>query len=136
MGFVHTEITMKNAGDVTKTLDGIITETEVREITVKALVDTGAGTLVINEEVREALGLKIIGSRFAGLADGTRHKYSVTEPIDIHWKDRRTTCVAVVLPNAKQVLLGAVPLQDLDLMVNPVTHELIGVHGDEVLCLI
>jgi len=39
---------------------------------------------------------------------------------------------ALVVPGAEKVLLGVIPLEGLDLMVNPVTQELVGAHGDEV----
>jgi hypothetical protein len=55
----------------------------------------------------------------------------VTEPVRIYWKDRRTTCEAVVLPGEKDVLLGAYPLEGMDLMVHPKRQEVVGAHGDK-----
>ncbi|MDR1956946.1 MAG: retroviral-like aspartic protease family protein [Treponema sp.] len=136
MGTVYTEITLKNAGDIVRAQYGHITEKEIRETTVRALVDTGAGTLVINEPVREKLGLAIKGLRGAELADGTKQVCRLTEPVEIHWKDRHTACLALVVPGAGDVLLGAIPLEDMDLIVDPRRRELIGAHGDEVLCLV
>jgi clan AA aspartic protease len=109
---------------------------KIRGTTVRALVDTGAGTLVINEAVRRQLGLEIEGMRRAELADGTRQVYQVTEPVKIQWKNRDTVCRALVLPGAEEVLLGAIPLEDMDLIVDPVGQELKGAHGDEVVCLV
>jgi clan AA aspartic protease len=136
MGTVYAEITLKNSGDGIKARDGIIAEQEVRTATLRALVDTGAGTLVINEAVRQKLGLQIEGLRRAELADGAKQVYQVTEPVKIQWKDRTTACPAVVLPEATDVLLGAIPLEDMDLIVDPARQELKGAHGDEVLCLL
>jgi hypothetical protein len=34
------------------------------------------------------------------------------------------------------VLLGAIPLEDMDLIVDPAGRELRGAHGDEVVCLV
>jgi hypothetical protein len=70
------------------------------------------------------------------LADGSSHAYGKTEPIEVHWKNRDCYCSALVLPDAKRVLLGVVQLEDMDLMVNPTTQELVGAHGDEELVLI
>jgi clan AA aspartic protease len=136
MGTVYAEITLKNAGDVSGVRRGYIKEEKVCAATVQALVDTGCGSLVINEEVRKTLGLAIEGSRGATLADGTRQVYQVTEPVKIHWKNRQTACPAIVLPGADDVLLGAIPLEDMDLIVNPALQELTGAHGDEVLSLV
>ncbi|MDR2071583.1 MAG: retroviral-like aspartic protease family protein [Treponema sp.] len=136
MGTVYAEIILKNAADVIDVQRGHMAEKDVRECTVRALADTGAGTLVINEEVRQQLGLEIKGLRGAYLADGVRQVCRVTEPVEIHWKNRDTACRALLLPGAEEVLLGAIPLEDMDLIVDPAARELKGAHGDEVVCLI
>jgi clan AA aspartic protease len=136
MGTVNAEITLKNAFDVGKAREGLIPEQQVHITAVTALVDTGAGTLVINEETRQKLGLVIIGSQRATLADGASETYQVTEPVDIHWKDRSTTCRAIVIPGADNILLGAIPLEDMDLIVDPRRRQLVGAHGNEVVSLI
>jgi hypothetical protein len=59
-----------------------------------------------------------------------------TDPVNILWKNRQTTLSAVVIPGAKNVLLGAIPLEAMDLMVNPVTQELVGVHGEIEECFV
>ena len=136
MGLVHAEITLKNAFDVRGSTRGIIGEAEIRQVTVQAMVDTGAGTLVINEAIRQKLGLAITGKRFAVLADGSRQEYPVTEPIDVHWKNRETSCRALVLSAGQNVLLGAIPLEDMDLIVDPTQQQLTGAHGDEVVTMV
>jgi clan AA aspartic protease len=136
MGTVYAEIILKNATDIGAARRGHITEKDIRQCTVRALVDTGAGTLVISEAVRQQLGLEIEGLRGAYLADGLRQICRVTEPVRIHWKNRDTTCRALLLPGAEEVLLGAIPLEDMDLIVDPSSRELRGAHGDEVVCLI
>jgi clan AA aspartic protease len=136
MGFVHADITLKNAGDVTNVRRGIITEPEIRQTTVTAIVDTGATTLVINEAVRRQLGLEIEEDYEAELADGSKQNYRKTEAVQIHWKNRDTVCRAVLVPHANTILLGAIPLEDMDLVVNPAKQKLTGAHGDEILHLI
>jgi clan AA aspartic protease len=133
MGSVRTEITLKNAGDVTKARDGLIKEADIRAITVEAVADTGAMSLVINEELRQRLGLAITGQRMVTIADGSRVPCGTTEPVEIHWKNRATGQWAVALPNASHVLLGALPLEGMDLMVDPVNQQVVGVHGDTIL---
>ena len=133
MGTVYAEITLKNARDVGNALAGIVTDNKVREAAVQAVVDTGAMSLIINEELRDRLGLTIAGRRQASLANGAKQFYQVTEPVDILWKDRAASCRALVVPGAGAVLLGVIQLEDLDLMVDPVRQELKGAHGDEAL---
>jgi clan AA aspartic protease len=136
VGTVYTEITLKNAVDVGEFQRGHIGEQSVRTTTVQALVDTGAGSLIISEQIREKLGLAIKGLRSAALANGGREVCRLTEPVEIHWKDRYTTCHALVLPGVEDILLGAIPLEDMDLLVDPARRELTGAHGDEVVCMV
>jgi len=136
MGLVHAEIILKNAGDVSDVRRGYIKEPEVRQINVTAMVDTGSATLVINEAVRKQLGLAVEDTYTAELADGSVQTYGKTEPVQIHWKNRNAVCKAVVVPNANDVLLGAIPLEAMDLIVNPLKQELTGAHGDEIVFML
>jgi hypothetical protein len=136
MGTVYANITLKNAGDVSAEQRGYIKEKEVRQTTVTAMVDTGAGTLVINEEICAVLGLKIEGLRRATFGNAAKEVCKVTEPVKVYWKDRLCNCSALVVPSTDEVLLGAIPFEDMDLMVNPAGRELVGAHGDEVVCLV
>ena len=135
MSVVYNEITLRNTEDVILARHGRIKEHEIRQMTVQAIVDTGAGTIVINDEIREKLGLDITGSRPGTLADGAKYSYDLAGPVEVVWKDRFTTCDAIVLPGADEILLGAIPLEAMDLTINP-KRELVGVHGDEILYMI
>ena len=131
MGHVFAELTLKNASDLAYARNGDIKEEDVRSLTVNALVDTGATRLFISEEARQKLGLRIVGGAPIHIANGTSVVCQVTEPVEIIWKNRSSTFNAVIIPGSDVTLLGVIPLEDLDLMVNPVTQELVGVHGDE-----
>ncbi|GHV44163.1 hypothetical protein AGMMS49546_27710 [Spirochaetia bacterium] len=130
VGSTFEEITLKNEGDRIRVECGFIKEPEIRETTLRALVDTGAATLVINEEVREQLGLMVVGLHEATLANGEKETCRIAETVEVRWKDRFMTCQPWVLPNATEVLLGAIPLENMDLMVDPVDQKLVGRHGD------
>jgi clan AA aspartic protease len=130
MSIVYTEITLTNKVDAVNVKRGYIKEDEVRQMTVQAIVDTGAWTIVINEDTREKLGLDDNGRGEATLADGQKEEYPMAGPLEIRWKNRRFTCDALVLPDAPDILLGAIPLEGMDLTINP-KRELVGVHGDK-----
>jgi len=132
MSVVSTEITLKNKSDVILAKQGMMKETEIRQMTVQAIVDTGAWTIVINEDTRDKLGLLDEGYGEATLADGQKAEYPMAGPMEIWWKNRRFTCDALVLPDAPDILLGAFPLEAMDLTINP-QRELVGVHGDIVM---
>jgi len=132
MSVITTEITLKNMMDVGDAMRGLIEEDKIRQMTVNAIVDTGAWTMVINEETRTKLGLLDRGFGEANLADGKEEVVPMAGPVEVWWKNRRFTGDALVLPNAKDILLGAIPLEEMDLTINP-KRELVGVHGDRVL---
>jgi clan AA aspartic protease len=136
MGLVHAEIILRNAGDVTNVKRGYIKEPEIRQTAVTAMVDTGAATLVINEAIRQQLGLTVERPYRAELADGAAQTYGLTEAVQIQWKNRDAICQAIVVPNAKEALLGAIPLEAMDLIINPSKQELVGAHGDTEVCVI
>ena len=131
MSLVSTGIILINAFDIGRFKDGSIKEADIRQMTVEAIVDTGAWTLVINEEVKGKLGLEVVGSEPSTLADGTKAVYDMAGPLEVRWKNRRVLCDALVMPDANYVLLGAIPLEAMDLTVNP-RREVVGAHGDEV----
>ena len=134
MGLVYTEITLRNAADVVNARHGIIDELEVKQTAVTALVDTGAYTIIINEDICRQLGLELeTGDIFeAVLADGSKQEYVYTEPVQIQWKNRKSVCRAVLVPSASETLLGALPLEEMDLIVHPLKQELTGAHGEVV----
>ena len=136
MGTVHAEITLKRARDIHNRAEGLIKDQDTHETTVKAIVDTGAMSLVITEEIRQKLALNITEEKSALLANGERAYCMITEPVEVHWKNRNMICNAVLIPGAKKVLMGVIPLESMDLMVNPVTQEVTGIHGEEEITLL
>ena len=134
MGNVYAEITVKNAGDITLAHAGHITENDVRTVTLTAIVDTGATTLVINEDIFNQLGLSVLEKRNINVAGGGKVLCKVTDPVHIYWKDRFASVNAVVMPEGKP-LLGVIPLEFMDLIVDPIRQELVGANGDEALLM-
>jgi len=133
MGTVKTQITLKNAGDVAIARRGLMADAEVRALTVEALADTGAWTLVINEGICQQLGLQLEGPEPGVLADGSTVVYQMTDGVEVHWQNRKTVCPALVVPGADEILFGALPMEGMDLIVHPRKEEVIGAHGDTAL---
>ena len=130
MGIVYAEITLVNPLDEAFAEHGYLNRKDIRAATVQAIVDTGAVSMVITEELRQKLGLTLQGDKIIRTANGQRVSSKITGAVEVRWKDRKWTVHALVLPGAEDVLLGAIPLEGLDLIVNPVTQELVGAHGD------
>jgi predicted aspartyl protease len=136
MGEVKERITLVNTFDEGTARRGVIKETEVRKTKLRALVDTGATNIVISERTRQKLGLAITETGEVTLGHGTRKPCAhepcvITEWVTIRWKNRQAVCEAVVLPHAKETLLGVIPLEQMDLKVNLSEQRLEGAHGDE-----
>jgi clan AA aspartic protease len=132
MGLVHAEISLKNVKDVIKAEEGLVSEQAIHQATVTALVDTGAITLVINEKLRLQLGLGIQGERQVTLANTAKEMVKIADPVKIQWKNRDMICRPLVISGDGKILLGAIPLEEMDLMVDPARNELTGIHGDEI----
>ena len=100
MSIVKTQITLKNAVDVGMAKLGHITDTQVRALTVEAVADTGAWTLVIDEDTCQQLGLRLEGPEPGVLADGTTAIYQITDGVEVHWQNRKTVCPALGCPRS------------------------------------
>jgi clan AA aspartic protease len=136
MGYVNTKITLKNFDDAKQARRGILPEDKIRQATIDVMVDTGATTLIINEELFKQLGLDIMGKREITLANDAKETCKMTEPLEIHWEDRSVAMSALVIDDASEFLLGVLPLEGMDLMVDTVNHKLIGAHGDRAVYLV
>jgi len=90
---------------------------ELKSLTVEALVDTGAMTICIPEHVAVQLALREIESREVTTADERAHVVPYVGPLQIRFENR--TCFTGALVIGETVLLGAVPLEDMDLVVSP-----------------
>jgi clan AA aspartic protease len=135
MGNVYAEITVTNKSDIIKAESGIIAEKDVRSVTMTVLVDTGASNLIINDEICRQLGLGTVRTLTANLAGGGKGFCNITETVQVQWKDRTATVDPIAFPDGKP-LLGVIPLEILDLIVDPVRHELVGAHGDQVVLMV
>ena len=124
MGFVYAEIELINGEDLAFQRRGWA-YTEVRRVITTALVDSGALDLVINEEVQQQLGLSVLDQRTIWLADETTRDVDMVGPVEVRFENRSTIVKALVLPVAEHVLLGAIPLEGLDVCIDPVQERLI-----------
>jgi clan AA aspartic protease len=95
---------------------------ELEPVEVNALADSGAVHLCIPEQVRIQLKLEAIDSKEVTLADGKRAVVPYVGPIEIRFKNRVGFAGALVMGD--QVLLGAIPMEDMDLVIVPRTRLL------------
>ena len=129
MGLVYADILLQNSADVVMRKRGVLPDKEVRQMNVTALVDTGAIMLTINDAIAKQLDLEVKDQVDVELADGTRGKSDLVGPVDIRFQNRITSCLALVLPDSTKVLLGAIPLEGMDVVIDPKLQQLT-VHPD------
>jgi clan AA aspartic protease len=125
MGYVYAEIELVNEDDVALHRHGMLPEEEIKRITCRVLVDTGAWDLVINEDVQKRLNLPVLERRTVKMADETLLDVDIVGPIEIRFENKRTLVDAVVLPDTSEVLLGAYPLQGLDAFIDAKRERLL-----------
>lgn len=97
-------------------------EPSLRAIDTSALVDTGALMLCIPEHVAAQLKLGKRAPREIGRADGSTRMVDYVGPVEVKFQNRSCFVGALVLGD--EVLLGAVPMEDMDLVVVPSTQTL------------
>ena len=106
MGPIHTEVELSNPGN-----------RELAALRVVALVDTGAITLCIPDHVAVQLSLSELERREVTTATGNRVSVPYVGPVQVGFANRSCFTGALVL--GESVLLGAIPLEDMDLVINP-----------------
>jgi clan AA aspartic protease len=84
-----------------------------------------AVSICFNENIQEQLQLPVVEKRKGQLADGSIVEYDVVGPVEVRFKNRECTCRAVVLPGDNEPFLGAIPLEDMDVVIHPQRRELI-----------
>jgi clan AA aspartic protease len=91
-------------------------------VEVEALADTGAVHLCIPDHVRIQLGLEEIDRKEVTIADGSKRLVPYVGPVEVRFKNRVGFVGALVMGD--QTLLGAIPMEDMDLIVIPNTRTI------------
>jgi clan AA aspartic protease len=132
-GRVTTEATLENLSDLAAVEMGVLADDRVRRVSVTdALVDTGATMLSLPQRLIEQLGLTKKSVRKVTTSQGVAEAavYS-TVRLTIQGRDCPVDVLAV--PNEVPVLIGQIPLECMDFVVDPQSRRLIGnpAHGGE-----
>ncbi|MCU0443441.1 MAG: aspartyl protease family protein [Microscillaceae bacterium] len=124
MGLIRTEIELLNSDDIALSRKSFITKDQIKKMAVAALVDTGAFMLAINENVKAQLDLRVIEEKVTESADGSPLRFEIVGPVEVRFKNRRTSVDAMVLPGNSEGLLGVIPLEGLDVVLNPLNQTI------------
>ena len=125
MGYVYADIQLTNEDDLAFKRRGWAAEAEIRRVKTKALVDSGAYDLIINEEIQNQLNLPVLGKRTIKVAEESLLDVDIVGPVEVRFEDRATTVRALLLPDTEEVLLGAIPLEGLDVIIDPLRERLL-----------
>ena len=133
MGRVLTAATIENLSDLYDTEKGRISADEARRVVIDdALVDTGATLLSLPSQLIRQLGLKKTGTKrvTSSTGGGEADMYSA---VRLTIMDRSCTMDVMEVPDDVPVLIGQIPLEHLDLVIDMREHKLIGnpAHGGE-----
>jgi clan AA aspartic protease len=110
MGIVHVNVRLSNPR-----------KAEMLPVEVEALVDTGAITLCIPQHVRIQLDLDESERREVTVANGKKEVVPYVGPIKVTCLGRSCYTGALVLGD--RTLLGAVPMEDMDLVISPTKQQ-------------
>ena len=111
MGLVHADIAIKNP----RLADD-------SSLTVRMLVDSGALHLCIPKRVQAQLELEETGTKTVTLADGGSCSVPYVGPVELRFKNRVGFTGALVMGD--EPLLGAIPMEDMDLVILPKERRL------------
>ena len=133
MGRVLAEVVIENLQDLWDVRRGLMPPEKVRRAMIPdALVDTGATLLSLPRRFVEQLGLAKMYSRRVTSSTGITQA-DVYGPVRLTIQGRFCHADVMEVPDEVPVLIGQIPLENLDFVVNPRTHSLIGnpAHGGE-----
>lgn len=111
MGLTKAKLTLKNPR-----------QPELQPLEVEALADSAAVHLCIPPHVQLQLGLEETTKKEATFADGSKKLVPYVGPVELRFKNRVGFVGALVLGD--EVLLGAIPMEDMDLIIIPKTRTL------------
>jgi predicted aspartyl protease len=126
LGRVLTEVTIYNLGDLYEVERGRMSADQVRQIAIPdALVDTGATTLCLTPSLIRKLGLVKRGEKRTITAAGPA-MVNLYGAVRLEIMGRDATCDPIEVPEGNPILVGQIPLEMMDWVVDMRDHRLIG----------
>jgi predicted aspartyl protease len=133
MDRVLTEATIENLKDLWAVKQGLRTSDQARRVTIPdALVDTGATLLSLPTSLIRQLGLSQTAMKRVTSSAGVVQA-GMYEAVRLTIQGRSCTMDVLEVPDGVPALIGQLPLEHLDLVVDLRSHQLVGnpAHGGE-----
>jgi predicted aspartyl protease len=125
VGRFSVEFEVANFEDLALAHRGMLRPDEVRRETIRGVVDSGASRLVLPEAVVKRLGLPLGNPVKVRYADGRRARRRLVKGVFLQLLGRDGTFTAISEPRRETALLGAIVLDDLDLLVDCAAQRVI-----------
>jgi len=125
VGRFSVEFEVANYADLIRAQDGTLPADQIRRETIQGVVDSGATKLVLPRAVVKRLGLRLGDKIQVRYADGRKVQREGAEGVYVQLLGRHGTFTAVVEPRRKTALVGAIVLEDLDLLVDCVAQRVV-----------
>jgi predicted aspartyl protease len=126
MGRVTVPARIENQSDLIKAEEGRLDSQKVRRLEIAdALVDTGATLLSLPKRYIKELGLTQRRTRTARTPGGI-FSFDIYDPVQLTIQERDCIIEVAEIPDECPVLIGQIPLELLDFVVDPVGQKLIG----------
>lgn len=125
MGRVIVTFELMNYSDLKMVERGHLTPDKVRRVALQGVVDTGATRLVLPQGVVDLLGLPVAGRATVHYGDRSSQKRDMVNDAFVQLLGRGSVFNAIVEPNRTDALLGAIVMEDLDLIVDCGKNELV-----------
>jgi predicted aspartyl protease len=125
VGRFSVEFEVVNHQDVVAANLGVIPPEHIRRIRLSGVVDTGATRLVLPASVVTALGLPQTGQITVRFADGRQDQRTVVGDAQVEIQNRSSVFTAVVEPGREDARIGAIVLEELDLVPDGTAHALV-----------
>lgn len=124
-GRCSVEIELANYDDLVRAEAGDIPQGQVRRLKLRGVVDTGATRLTLPAAVAKRLGLKTEGKVGVRYADGRMAEREVGRGVHLTCIGRSSVFNAILEPQRESALIGAIVLEDLDLLVDCINRTLV-----------
>ncbi len=124
MGRFDVELKLTNNIDAAMVQRGLLSPEQVRQTTIRGVVDTGATRLVIPADVAKQLGAREVGDMQVRYADRRTATRKLVDDVQVELLGRQANFRATVEPDRTSALIGAIVLEDLDLVVDCTTQTL------------
>lgn len=124
MGRTFVDVSVENYDDLVLREVGKDQEREVRRLTLQALADTGSALLCLHKNMIENLGLRLDRKVRVNTGNGVVER-NIYRAAQITILGREYLGEVMEVPDNVPILLGYLPLENLDLVVDPTANQVI-----------